>query len=196
MSHTQLVTLSEKLSEVEWYWSSNDDPEQVRLGWRLAGREEVNGLQAIKFLLTSQMDEASVWLVDDLAAVRWVQDPMDCQGEEADMFRSMWFFSALGAVPAMAESTLLFEALRGEGSDHVWEITAEGKEKIGGATADVTRFSFSPRELDPWLEAVEFTMAVADFGSFQLMVEFSSRIEAKDGEGSFINWVIDKMVAR
>lgn len=196
VAHAEMGKLHKTFAEVSWSWSEGDGP-PIRAAWRYEGTEAVEGRETARIGAELDGSTATFWLAEDGTAVRFEEGYMVQDGELADMFRGMWFFGAMGIEAGMAESILLMEVLQGTNRDHEWKVVSKQREQVGGLAVEVTRYLFTPRELEVYLESVELHLAVADFGGFQLMVEVSGEVKAKLGwDDHKFHWAVDRLVRR
>lgn len=194
VQHRQLATLSKTFAELSWSWSS-DEEEEGTFTWSYEGDEKVEGQGTVRIRLESPWSVATIWLAEDDTAVQYEERGGVYTGEMVQPMLGMWFLGAFGFAGLAAESTLMFEVLPGKSRDHEWEVVSQRREQVGGLTVDVTRYLFTPVELDIFVDSAEFHLAVADFGTLQLMVEAGAKVKTRTGDTHF-QWSMNRMIRR
>lgn len=190
-------TLAGTFSRMGWYSQADDGSDSLDYLWQFDGYETVDGQQVVKIIFTTTIsgvpryDGANVWLNSQGEAIRFELNDMIMDGEAAaGMFSSEWIgFEFLYGL----HEDVIMQAIRGSMDDYVsQELVSTASEQVGGLTVDVTRTLYTIQQEF----TVRYTVAVADFGDVQMIVELIVEAEAPDGRKDFLNTRVEQLERR
>ena len=192
---TSMISLMALFRELEWSWAQVEDGEEsdpVSVSYRYEGTEEVDGVETQVAVVSLDEQEIKLWIDDSDQAVQAVIDGELLPGELAGMMLEgtlMALFWPFWVVEEMSVDDIL----RGTGSGWEWSILSTDTRQFGDLQAEVTRLELElTAPLVPEGEEASVTWGVADFGDFQMLVEWRG---AERGDVGF-SMTVDKVIPR
>lgn len=165
VSLNEVNTLLPTFSQVAWTISLGDESGEFR--WQFEEYEEINGQQAARIAMNKQGQDSTVWLDENGQAIRINMLNMTFDDEEADgMYASHWIEHVFLYGPHEEEAIRVLQT-----GNSGWDVQVEGqgRETIAGLDVEITRIVLTFKEATV---SIQYRIGVADFGEFQLIVEF------------------------
>lgn len=190
-----LWAMSERFSRVEWHTYESHDAAPSVWGIRVDGPEVVQQQDTLKVVLyDGDGNEGVLWLGEEPGDYIKVRTRgQEYTGEMAEMFGGSMMMGPLGGLLWINQDDL-FRTFLGMGGGSIdWEIESEGREQIGDAQFDVTRIQLTPRDATG-LKETELETAIARLDSDYMIVEWTSYLVDYDGEDSYFQLSVMKMV--
>lgn len=194
---TSMRTIVDDFSRLEWRFSTVDngtESDPTHVAYIYEGHEMVDGEETDKITLLIGDEDWTIWL-DASGNPKQVASGQEIMPGQLGQTMGRAMMTMVAAPFSMAQVFPVRDVLRGTRDGWSFTELSRSTEEFGDLTAEVVRLQLTARPpAVPAGEEVNLIWGIADFGDFQMLVEWNI-LDGEDGEHAFI-LVIENVARR